>query len=248
MRLLIGIDDTDNKNSRGTGYNARQLASAIEAENLGKVSGITRHQLYVHPDIPYTSQNSSACLDVKSDQVVDLKIFCRKFMLEVGAVGSDVGLSIAEKDKISDEIIQWGLDAKSVVLKMDDAIDKAKCNQVYLEGLTGTKDGIIGALAAIGLRAGGNDGRFIWLSAKKNLRAIEHGISTVEEVSSVAGVDRVQSIHGELISKKERVNLNGWARPVLQNNQSILFIEKVINSSSYEWKCATKEFVKSISN
>ena len=44
MRILIGIDDTDNKDSRGTGYNSRQLAAAIESNNLGKVHGITRHQ------------------------------------------------------------------------------------------------------------------------------------------------------------------------------------------------------------
>ncbi len=67
MRLLIGIDDTDNKESRGTGYNSRQLASAIEANGLGRVHGITRHQLFIHPDIPYTSQNSSACLDVDTE-------------------------------------------------------------------------------------------------------------------------------------------------------------------------------------
>lgn len=248
MRLLIGIDDTDNKDSRGTGYNARQLAAAIEAESLGKVSGISRHQLLVHPDIPYTSQNSSACLVVNSVHFQDLKEYCRSFMLEVGAIGSDVGLCIADMDNIPDEIINWGTDAKTIVLKKEDAIGKAEKHMIYLEGLTGTKDGMIGALAAVGLRAGGNDGRFIWLSADKNLRDIEHGQSTVKEIITEAGVDSVQSIDGEVIHEEERVNLNGWARPVLQDNQSVLYIEKVINSSSYEWKCTTKEFVKRISN
>jgi len=167
MKYLIGIDDTDNKESRGTGYNSRQLAAAIEAENLGDVSGITRHQLFVHPDIPYTSQNSSACLEVTSDISNDLIVFCRNFMLNIGAVGSDVGVCIVEKNKISEEIINWGVDAKSIVLKMEDAIEKSERNNIYLEGLTGTKDGIIGALAAVGLRAGGNDGRFIWLNSKE---------------------------------------------------------------------------------
>ena len=248
MRLLIGIDDTDNQESRGTGYNSRQLAAAIEAENLGRVRGITRHQLFVHPDIPYTSQNSSACLEVICNNYNEIKDFCRNFMIHIGATGSDVGLCIVEKDRVSEEIIKWGVDAKSIVLKMDDAIEKAHKNEIYLEGLTGTKDGIIGALAAVGLRAGGNDGRFIWLNSKKNLRDIEQGIHTVEDLIGQAGIDAVQAIEKDVVNAKEKVYLNNWARPVLRDNSSVLLIEKTINNNNYDWKCAAKEFVKSVSN
>jgi len=248
MRLLIGIDDTDNKESRGTGYNSRQLAAAIEAENLGKVRGITRHQLFVHPDIPYTSQNSSACLEVTTNNYNEIKVFCRNFMLQIGAVGSDVGLCIIRKDIVSEEIIKWGVDAKSIVLKMDDAVEKVHRNEIYLEGLTGTKDGIIGALAAVGLRAGGNDGRFIWLNSKKNLRDIEHDIHKVEDLIKNTGIDMVQPIEKDVVNPSEKVYLNNWARPVLRDNNSVLLIEKTINNNSYDWKCAAKEFVKSISN
>ena len=248
MRLLIGIDDTDNKDSRGTGYNSRQLATAIEAKRFGKVHGITRHQLFVHPDIPYTSQNSSACLEITGENYNEIIEFCRNFMLNIGAVGSDVGICIVEKEKVSEEIIKWGVDAKSIVLKMDDAVVKAESNDIYLEGLTGTKIGIIGALAAVGLRASGNDGRFIWLNSKKNLRDIEHGISTIEDLIIQAGIDLVQSVEGEIVSSKEKVYLNEWARPVLQNNRSVLLIEKITNNNGYEWKCAAKELVKRVSN
>jgi len=248
MKYLIGIDDTDNKGSRGTGYNSRQLAAAIEANNLGGVSGITRHQLFVHPDIPYTSQNSSACLEVTSDNYNNLKDFCRNFMLDIAAVGSDVGLCILEKDKVSEEIMNWGVDAKSIVLKMDDAIEKAKRNEIYLVGLTGTKDGIIGALAAVGLRAGGNDGRFIWLNSKKNLRDIEHGVESVDDLISMTGINIIESIENESIKAEDKVYLNEWARPILKNRKSVLLVEKAININSYEWKCATKEFVKGVSN
>lgn len=248
MRLLIGIDDTDNKDSRGTGYNSRQLAAAIELEFLGEVSGITRHQLFVHPDIPYTSQNSSACLEVSTDRHDHLKDFCRSFMMNIGAVGSDVGLCIVEKKKISEEIISWGYNAKSIVLKMDDVIDLAEKNEIYLEGLTGTKDGIIGALAAVGLRAGGNDGRFIWLNSKKNLRDIEHGIESVDDLIRMTGINVVESIENVIIKTEDKVYLNEWARPVLKNNKSVLLVEKAINNNNYEWRCAAKEFVKGVSN
>ena len=64
ITLLIGIDDTDNLETRGTGFRARQLASGLQASALATTHGITRHQLLVDPRIPYTSHNSSACLRV----------------------------------------------------------------------------------------------------------------------------------------------------------------------------------------
>ncbi len=248
MRWLIGIDDTDNNESRGTGFNARQLAAAIENEKLGRVYGITRHQLFVHPDIPYTSQNSSACLDVDIDSFSKVKEFCRDFMLQIAADRSDVGLCIAEQVSVSPEIIQWGIDAKSIVLKIDQAIGLAKKNAIYLEGLTGTHVGIIGALAAVGLRINGNDGRFIWLNSERNLRDIEHGIHLVKDLMVQSGINTVQSLENENIHLTDRVNLNEWARPVLQQNKAVLLVEKSLNNNSYEWKCAAKEFVKRISN
>lgn len=249
MRLLIGIDDTDNKESRGTGFNARQLAAAIEQSKLGKVLGITRHQLYVHPAIPYTSQNSSACLDVKTDGAIERMIhFCRNFMQRIAADGSDVGLCIAKREEISEEIAHWGLQAKSIVLNIEKAMQLSNQNAIFLEGLTGTNDGIIGAMAAVGLRKAGNDGRFIWLNASIKLRDIEQGIYTVEELIGTAGVDIVQSIENENIKQEDKVFLNGWARPVLKNNKAVLLVEKIINNSDYEWRCAAKELVKNLSN
>ena len=84
MRCLIGIDDTDNPDSRGTGFRARQLGEWLRKEGLAQVRGITRHQLYVHPSIPYTSHNSSACLDVvvDDDSVRAARDFCRDYLLE----------------------------------------------------------------------------------------------------------------------------------------------------------------------
>ncbi len=52
---LIGIDDTDNLESRGTGFRARQLAQQLQQRGLARLRGVTRHQLFVSPEIPYTS-------------------------------------------------------------------------------------------------------------------------------------------------------------------------------------------------
>jgi len=248
MRILVGIDDTDNKESRGTGYNSRQLAAAIESEGIGRVVGITRHQLFVHPDIPYTSQNSSACLDVITDKLDELQPFARAFMKNVGAIGSDVGLCIREWDLIPDDVVQWGNNAKSKVLTMKGAYELAEVNEIYLEGLTGAKDGIIGSLAAIGLRKGGNDGRFVWINSSQNLRDIESDSHSIDVLKSNAGIDIIRCGDEVIDNPKERVYLNNWARPILKNNRSVLLVDKEENNKSYEWKCSAKEFVKGVSN
>ena len=67
ISLFIGIDDTDNLESRGTGFRVRELAREMRERGLADTKSITRHQLFVSPDIPYTSHNSSACLRVRTE-------------------------------------------------------------------------------------------------------------------------------------------------------------------------------------
>ena len=246
MQILIGIDDTDNKDSRGTGFLSRQLAKQIQSENLGIVKGITRHQLFVHPDIAYTSQNSSACLDVFSDKKEKLEVFCAEFLKDSAADGSDAGLCIAEWDNISDDILDWGKRAKAEVLKLDDAKDLAIRHNIYLEGFTGILIGQIGALAAIGLRKGGNDGRFIWLAGPTELRELSAGTFNLEELELITGIENFISINGLPLQKNCRVLCHDWIRPVLIDGKPTLIFEKA-EDDKFEWKTATKEYIRTIS-
>ena len=88
---LIGIDDTDNLDGPGTGHRVRQLAVELQAAGLVLSEGITRHQLLVSPEIPYTSHNSSACLTVAPAAapapVEEITRFCREFLLRESATG-----------------------------------------------------------------------------------------------------------------------------------------------------------------
>jgi len=246
MHILIGIDDTDNKDSRGTGYRARQLGKLIEDKGMGEVLGISRHQLYVHDLIPYTSKNSSACLEVNNafdfDELYNL---CREFLLEDSAPGSDAGLAMAENSKIPEEIMDWGNRAKGEVLNKTGAYEHAKRNNISLEGLTGDKIGIIGSLAAIGLRKGGNDGRFIWLKGKE-LREI-NGIYTKQELKKILRIDDVITEKFDIINSNENILIGDWIRPVLKQNKIYIFVEKEITNGKYSWKVKSKDFIRSIS-
>jgi len=243
MRLLIAIDDTDNKDTRGTGFRSRQLAALIEEQKLGKVIGITRHQLFVHDDIAYTSQNSSACLEVESDKCPELTELSKSFLIDIAAPGSDAGLCVVEQEKVNHQVLDWGARAKKEVLKLEEAIKLAKAENIYLEGLTGEKIGQIGALAAVGLRKDGNDGRFIWLKGTGELRDFDSGIYTAEQLKVSAGIDIIRTIEGTDIEDKEHILCEGWTRPVLLQNMAILLVEKV-NFADYGWKTVDKDAIR----
>jgi len=67
MNLYISIDDTDNKESFGTGRMARMLAQSLAEQGVIDHPSITRHQFLIHPEIPYTSHNSCATIKVEAD-------------------------------------------------------------------------------------------------------------------------------------------------------------------------------------
>jgi hypothetical protein len=244
-QLLIGIDDTDNNESRGTGFHTRQLAAILHKKKLGQVKSITRHQLFVHPQIPYTSQNSSACMEVFTDNISGITEFIYSHLLKEAVEGCDIGLCIMKYEKIEPTLHIWGKRAKIEVLTQSEAKEIATRGDIYLQGLTGTKDGIIGALAAVALRATGNDGRFIYLHGTE-LRELSGTYST-EYLLNKTGIDIIKSINNKQLVNKEKILIDGWARPVLQNNEIILFVEQIRNNTNYEWRVARKEYIKSIS-
>ncbi|MGA9140031.1 MAG: ABC transporter substrate-binding protein [Methanocella sp.] len=222
MTIFVGIDDTDNLESRGTG----RLARGIAAE-LGKsyqVYGVTRHQLLVHPDIPYTSHNSSAVIHLRGcgDEETG-RIFrkVKKLMLADFIEGSDPGLAVATSSQITAGVAAFGLDAKKMVVTMDRAKEVARNACMTVEGLGGTCGGIIGAVAGIGLASMGNDGRFLM---KGRARDLKHSVRTLSEVLA-SGIDQVVTLDGRLISGG-RIDLSRSANPSFVQGKAVLFVEE----------------------
>ena len=162
--IYVGIDDTDMLGSPGTNKLARHLVHSLAADFESLLA--IRHQLLFDPRIPYTSKNSSASLLFKSPEVTpdcgpahDLAARVRALMAEWSVLGSDPGLCVATA--VPEDIVQFGRRCQTEIVTQEDARRLAARYGVYLEGLGGTEDGVIGALAAVGLAAGGNDGRVV---------------------------------------------------------------------------------------
>ncbi|MBT5424839.1 MAG: ABC transporter substrate-binding protein, partial [Bacteroidetes bacterium] len=229
MHIYIGVDDTDSIGSRGTGFRCRQMGSELTLAGHGKVLGITRHQLFFHPSIPYTSQNSSNCLEVETPDMKKLWDFCKQFLHREAIDGSDVGLCVVESGQIEPVIENWGIRAKKEILTQDEAKQLARSNGVLLEGLTGTFDCIIGALAAVGLRKSGNDGRFIWQPGKQ-LRDLT-GSMTIEQLLNKTQIDGVLTKEGKLLTDNEMIDLTDWVRAVLINKKTYILAEQNLKKS-----------------
>jgi hypothetical protein len=240
MNILISIDDTDNHQSRGTGFRARQLAEKLSVSGLARVSGITRHQLLVDDAIPYTSHNSSACLAVEGEEIEKIIYICRTYLKSESAPGSDAGLCVAPEELINEEIINWGQRAKNEVLTMREAADLAERSYIFLEGLTGTHGGIIGALAAVGLRKAGNDGRFLWIRGMRKYM----GVMYAREIFKNTGVEVILAPDGTIPSNGTRILMQEWWRPILKDKKAVLIVEPNTENNLYEYQVISKDYLK----
>ena len=218
--IYVGIDDTDTLDSRGTGRLARNIATALSTKY--PIFGVTRHQLFVHPDIPFTSHNSCAAIHVEAPPNAMEEIFCKtkKMMLEDFIEGSDPGLAIATSTQITSAAVALGLDAKTIIISQERAREVAKNSKIRFEGLGGTEDGVIGAIAGVGLASLKNDGRFLLKGKNRELS----GIRSISEIIN-SGIDEVLTLQGESI-KEGKVEIRKNATPSFIQGKTVLFVQQ----------------------
>jgi hypothetical protein len=245
MRILICIDDTDDLESVGTGELADMLAATINNHGWGRSYGVTRHQLLVHPDIPYTSHNSSMCFEADMDeqQVEQFIDYAADFLTSKSAPGSDPGLCVAILDQIAnlENLTEFGRKAKIAVLSKVDAYELAEELGVHLSEHGGTGQGVIGALAGVGLRLTGNDGRF---KGKVYMNTTD-GLASVREIRGHTQVDIVRSLEGQILEDHETVLIEEALKFVLLDGKSVLLVrphEDIVKKSL--WRPCSKQQLK----
>jgi hypothetical protein len=222
MVLYIALDDTDTLDSIGTGRLAREIAGELAKEY--PVYAVTRHQLYVHPDIPYTSHNSCAVIHLHengSDIRSRLTTRVGSLMKERFVEGSDPGLAIARTSDITPATFLFGFDAKQRVVTQDQARTIARNARIPLIGLGGTEGGVIGALAGVALAASGSDGRFLHTGTIREFS----GSRTIESLRA-AGISEIHSVDGEPIVEGF-VEIQKFPQPVCIRGQPVLFVERI---------------------
>lgn len=227
MDLLIAIDDTDNAEPGcvGTGKLARLLARELVDRGLAGEADVTRHQLLVHPAIPFTSHNSAACIAARAatapgDAVADV---ARRFLLDHPNRGANPGLCVLEPEAVPAFLLAFAKRAQTEVLTLAEADDTAARldGTVWWHGETG--QGRIGALAAVALRHSGEDGRFIGLAG---IRALE-GVLTVGEIRARSPIAAVETLDGERLADAVPIDTQDWVRPALRGGRPVLRVRRL---------------------
>lgn len=251
--LLIGIDDTDNATSPGTGRRARALLQELAAAGLGAPAGATRHQLLVDDRIPYTSHNSSACLAWRSRDGdpravrADVIELAGQYLERVCPPDADPGLAVAVPGDLAAAdhtaaLVRFGRRAKREVLQPAQARELAAAAGVHLSGHGGTEDGVLGALAAVGLQLSGDDGLFITLPGLEDLPAQ----ATLAELLARVPVDYARDGSQRRPESGELIELGDWVRPVLQHGHAVLLLDppRRLPDGQRSWRTAPRAVVK----
>jgi hypothetical protein len=106
------------------------------------------------------------------------------------------------------------------VVSQQDARDLAASHGLHLEGLGGTEGGVIGALAAVGLAAGGADGRVVHIGDWPDDLAGPQEIATLR----ARGVE-VRTLDTHQPVAEGPIDVGKHLRPNYRENQVVLFVE-----------------------
>lgn len=247
MRIYLTIDDTDNHDSMGSGQLAEILTKELRKEGRASwCSNVSRHQLYYHEAIPYTSHNSSMCFaaEIAENEWDELIRFSRNFLRQNSAPGSDPGLCVARDcDRLNkDVLINFGLKAKESILTKEDAYSVANKTHVHLSEHGGTGDGVIGALAGIGLRLHGSDGRIRgWFSFGE-----AGDVTDTETLLNHPSIDTIVDVSGQTVAPCELVMLaENSLKTVLHGHRQALPVAPNSKVGEAPWTTLCKKAIKS---
>ena len=237
MAIYVGLDDTDTLDDPGTNQLARHLVHELAGEFSGRM--ILRHQLLEDPRVPCTKKNGCASIlfetspgsQVAGDQTIveppaetaRLIELLRDIIIPWCPAGSDPGFCVATS--VPAAVIEWGQRSQRELVTQQEARQIAAGSQIHLEGLGGTEDGIIGALAAIGLMATKNDGRVIYFGASDEDWYDITGCLEVEEIRA-RGIDDILTADTGQSLASGTVDIGKRLRPNYRDGKIVLYVAR----------------------
>lgn len=220
---VVGIDDTDMPGIGGTGRLARRLAAEIEALNLGRSTGVTRHQFYEGPGVPKTARNSAAAVAFTGvTSVAGLFETACAIVARESIDGSDPGVAVGAGPASAD-LVEFARRAQRGLVGQAEARAHGAAWATGLAGLGGTEEGVIGALGALALRLDGDDGRFVDLPG---IRRVAGLLSVAEVLDRTAIADVVDVEERIPLAPASRLDLGDWVRPRLMGGRPVLVVRR----------------------
>ena len=201
---------------------AEEIAAFIGS--FAPVSFVTRLQLLLDPRINYASHNSCMCLEAMLDEAQKQSAlnFALDLLEHKCAPSAEPGIAAAfEKDIVNvQELISFGKSAKEIFLNPQQAFETAREQNVFLKELKSGARGVIGALAGIGLRLSGSDGK---IRGKFELKKSN---LSVRELLDLNCIEAVVDENFKPLFPDERVELIGALKPVFLDFKATLLVKK----------------------
>lgn len=230
-RFVVGIDDTDIEGTGSTGALVRALAERFIEEGLGDHSGVTRHELLDSPKIRRTTSNAAYAVELRSDRSLnDIEDWVVRFVRQHAERRADPGIAILSRHSDMPHVLAFGRRSQTEVMKLDDASTFSAESNVRLRALGGKRAGSVGALAACGLRAGGGDGRFVYLTG---LPAITGQLTAGQMREACPGLIKILNEEtGEPMDRDDMIELGERVRPRMVEGAPLLLARR----SPDNWK------------
>jgi len=264
--LLCCVDDTDDlEGDSSTGAVAEAIAEAFIECGAHIILGITRHQLLLSGEVAYTSHNSSMCfmalvlqtaiesckaravqlIETMSVEVADPGLCIAVLPIKWDAVHGELCIPSSNDParKEIDQIVAFGKKAKVEVCTKQEAYGIAEqIEWLDLSEHGGGGEGIIGALAGVGLRLDGNDGR---LRGKWDLKKL-YGQDAPDDLVSIAEftahlvrqvIGRVQALdsQGNAVAEDVLMFLGSDAKPIMKEG-ALTFVVDIRDGIAYPCK------------
>jgi hypothetical protein len=130
--------------------------------------------------------------------------------------GSDPGLCVTRS--VPQAVADFGRRSQRELVTQREARALAAQYGIALRGLGGDEDGVIGALAAVGLAATGNDGRYVLVGHSRELTGLQPVAALL-----AAGIAAVQTGDGHPVTSG--MILTDKLRPARRGSRAVAVVE-----------------------
>jgi len=225
MKIYVALDDSRQLDGGKAGETASVLTRVIEEKGWGRCSIPSRHRLYPNPATGCKKHNTarSFSADIEAQYLDCFITYACELIKATGTPDSNAGLAVAIPELMENvqELIDYAGRVKEGLVDKAEALAMARKPGLYVLELNGTGQGIIGAVAGVGLRITGNDGQF---RGKLQLSKEVDYVATVREIIDKTYVEQVKNMGFENISDDETVRMGEKVKVVLLDDKYTLMV------------------------
>lgn len=225
MKIFVALDDSRQLDGGKAGHTASLLAKYMEERGWGSSAIPSRHRLYPNPATGCKKHNTarSFSAELDSQHLEEFMAYACELIRSTGTPDSNTGLVVAVPELMDNpaELIDYAYKVKEEMVSKEEAIQFSGKPGLYMYELIGSGNGIIGALAAAGLRMTGNDGQF---RGKLQVGTGEDYIASVKEIIDQTYVEQVKNMDFENLDDIEQVRMGEKVKVVLLDDKYTLMV------------------------